>query len=201
MRTGLKRDDSIMSVRPVLTKTDFAKRYNENEFGNRSPTWDSVNDWYKERGEGILHVTDRRLYHLRNRIKGGSTYYNLECWRLYDWFNQVNWVHEPNWYVSEMAPTELTLIQGEVQRNELGLYLKYSDEPLTMREALAKRELTATNLSAKLILQKYLDNNSYEWLQYLLDTYDNHVIEFSTYSKCWGTVPRFNTVFWEVRLY
>lgn len=185
----------------VKSKSEFVTRYEKGEFGNRPPTWNSVKEWYLDRAKGIKHCFDGRLYHLRNRIAGGPTHYNLECWRLYDWFNGTEWVKEANWYVSEMAPTLLTTIQGEVQRNELGLYLKYSDLALTMREALVKRELTAVNLQAKLILQNHLDNNSYEWLQYLLDTYDNHVIEFSTYSKCWGIIPRFNTVFWEVRMY
>lgn len=100
-----------------------------------------------------------------------------------------------------MAPTELMLIQGEVQRTTQGLYLTYSRIRKPMRDALAEEQRHLFRLEAKILLYGNLDDNSLDWLNHLLDTYDDHVVEFSTYSKHWGTVPRYNTVFWEVRKY
>ena len=98
-------------MKPVLTKQDFVRRYAKGEFGNASPTWLTVNDWYDSRvWDQSFHFDDNR-YHLRNRVKGGMTFYNLRCSELRDWKHRTTWVHQPNWYVSAMAPTETTLIQ------------------------------------------------------------------------------------------
>ena len=176
---------------PVLNKRDFVRRYQANEFGNRSPTWE-VEDWYNwEHQPG--------LFHLRSRIAGGPTFYNLSNLECVGHIQHID--NFDDWYISEMAPTERTLIQGEVQRTAWGIYLRYTRVPLPMREALAKQQDHVWGLAAKLLLQKYLCVRSYEWLEYLLDTYPCHVVEFSTYSICWGTVPGMNTVFWETRLY
>ena len=56
-------------------------------------------------------------------------------------------------------------------------------------------------LSATQILQAKMNDLSWQWLNYLLEEYPDHVVEFSCFSKCWGTVPGYNTVFWEVRRY
>jgi len=175
-------------INPVLTKQDFVHRYQMGEFGNHSPTWDSLQKFIPYSG----------LVHLRNRVAGGETYYNLS-------YSQacIKWSSLPNqkdWYVSAMAPTELTLIQGEVCRQVGGLYLRYNDwVRRPMREALAQCQIHVVGLTAKLTLQHYLCSRSYDWLEYLLDTYQNHIIEFSAYGVDWGTVPGVNTVFWEVR--
>jgi len=61
---------------PVLTKNDFVKRYQKMEFGNASPTWKDIAaflrevdiDWEKD---------GQMLFHIRNRVKGGPTWYNV----------------------------------------------------------------------------------------------------------------------------
>lgn len=190
-------------AKSVVSKEDFTKRYINGEFGNRSPTWKSVQEWYNSRVWNNHFHFDENLYHLRNRAKGGKTFYNLRCQTLRDWYllDEGSWTREPNWYVSMMAPTKDTIIQGEVQRTTEGLYLWKSQEPLPMREALKKNSQHLTGLTARSFLETYMNGKSYEWLQYLLDEYLDHVVEFSTYEYCWGTDPGFNTVFWEVRKY
>ncbi len=181
-------------MNPVLTKSDFVRRYQLGEFGNAGPTWNTFKEYRDSKYNGLVHF--------RNRVAGGQTWYNVSRLQApYTYSELQSQGLENQIYFSAMAPTEKTLIQGEVKRTELGLYLKYSKLPLTMREALIKEEQTALRLTANLILKTYLCNNSYEWLNHLLDSYSNHVIEFSTYSCNWGTVPRFNTVWWECRLY
>ncbi|MCK9569389.1 hypothetical protein M0R72_10665 [Candidatus Pacearchaeota archaeon] len=184
---------------PVLTKADFVRRYAAgNEFGNHSPTWSRVEDFL---AEPPLH--DGQKYHLRNRVTGGPTWYNIDedavAFAFYALLHEG--IRSEDLYLSAMAPTELTLIQGEVMRSPWGLYLYYSQVAKPMREALAERAQSVSGLTAMMLLKRYMCQRSYEWLEYLLEEYDGHVIEFSSYGKCWGTLPGMNTVWWEIRKY
>jgi len=181
--------------KPVLTKRDFTERYAAGEFGNHSPTWHTLNDFMLS----LDGKWDEKLYHLRNRVAGGETYYNIAGLEAeFLWKKQSN---QTDFYVSEMAPTEKTIIQGELMRSTNGLYLHYSMEPRPMREALSLRSYHIYGIMADSILRHYMDPQSYEWTMELLNRYPDHVVEFSTYSIEWGTVPGYNTVWWEVRKY
>jgi hypothetical protein len=71
-----------------------------------------------------------------------------------------------------------------------------------MRIALQEGGQHAHGLRASGLIKQHLCPNSQEWLEMLLERYLEHVIEFSTYSRKWGTLwPSYNTVFWEVRAY
>lgn len=184
---------------PVLNKTDFAIRYKAGEFGNASPTWATIEEFRKK-----FDSVPNGLYHLRNRIRGGATYYDLnrdDVWRVINQLEEIG--HDmTTFYVSAMAPTSKTILQGEVIQSEKGgLYLFYSCLPLTMREGLAADGRNVSGVTARYLIEKYLCPNSQEWLQILLNRYTNHVVEFSAYSVEWGTVSGYNTVFWEVRNY
>lgn len=194
-----------MNFPPVLTKTDFVRRFEEGEFGNRSPTWKSLRDFYVALEEGVGETVDLRgTYHLRNRIKGGKSWYDLKPFEVLEMARKVvNWQEatEESLYVAEMCPTSKTILVGEVFRGVGGLNLSYRTEAVTMRQAQAMGFKFSKGYVAKVILQHKMDNDSYEWLEYLLDTYEDHVVEFTTLSTCWGVVPRCNTLFWEVRKY
>lgn len=149
---------------------------------------------------------DDALYHIRNRVAGAQTWYNVPPEDLADvWYQQAckpfGEFSESQLYISEMAPTTLTLIQGEVMRDVGGLYLYYSTVAKPMRDSLKEGGREAKGLMALGLLRGYLNHNSYNWLEGLLDAYPDHVVEFSCYAKQWGTVPGHNTVFWEVRQY
>lgn len=178
-------------MKPVLTKRDMVVRYQTGEFGNRAPTWDTPEELAKSGYHDLVH--------LRNRVAGGETFYNLQPFMALDsWKLKAN---PRNWYCSAMAPHEYNLVQGEVQRGPGGLLLYYSTARFVpMREAL-RTARQVVGLSVKLILDAYLNDLSRQWLDYLLETYEDHVIEFSAFSVCWGTVPGHNTVIWEVRKY
>jgi len=184
---------------PVRSKTDFVKRYQAGEFGNASPTWHSPMKFLIEAEEGKFIPSG--YYHVRNRIRAGETYYNQTFEDVNRLINGPLRRVDSDWYVSAMAPTEKTLLQGEVQRSSQGLYLLYSQVRKPMRDALRDDTRVAVGLSAKLLLDRYLNARSREWLEYLLDSYPDHIVEFSAYERCWGTVPGHNTVFWECRLY
>lgn len=178
---------------PVLTKRDFVRRYAQGEFGNRAITWNTLGELFASDYSGLVH--------LRNRAIGGKTWYNIspaKALRLWSSASSLD-----DWYCSAMAPHEYNLLQGEVQQAwDGGLVLTYSRAlALPMRDALQASCLTATGLMVVSLLRQYLNPVSYDWLQELLDLYPGHVVEFSAFSRKWGTLPQYNTVFWEVRSY
>ena len=100
-----------------------------------------------------------------------------------------------------MAPTELTTFQGEARIGPYGLDLTYTTVKKPMRDALKEESHTSVGLTAALRCSVFMNERSSEWFTHLLRAYDDHVVEFSCYSKCWGTIEGYNTVFWEVRKY
>jgi len=182
--------------RPVLTKSDFVCRYALGEFGNASPTWNTFEEWTGRK------VGSGTLYHIRNRVKGGATWYNVRSCDLKNvWEFASKKCGQCNLYISAMAPTKKTILQGEVQEGVWGLELTYTRVKKPMRDALREQSISTRGLEASLLLGVAMNDLSGDWLMYLLEMYPEHVVEFSVYSVCWGTVPGHNTVFWEVRKY
>lgn len=184
--------------RPVLHKQDFVPRYKAGEFGNASPTWNDLSEFlenYNLGPEGKVHI--------RNRIAQGKTWYNVPVREiLVAWREATQQVSYQDLYISAMAPHQYNVIQGEVWQTENHLLLWYSSAVgVPMREALLGPTRHVEGIEAVIILRTLMCPNSWERLNYLLDAYDNHVIEFSTFSVNWGTLPNYNTVYWEVRNY
>lgn len=185
----------VPNVKPVRTKADFVRRYAAGEFGNRAPTWNTMTELLSDGYNGLIHI--------RNRVAGGPTWYNVPGSRAYALFLDIimSGVKEEDLYFSAMAPEDIKIFQGEVFRGIRGYSLFYSCLPLPMREGLAKDGRQVYGSVASYLLNYYLCPRSLDWLHHLFDTYDEHVIEFSTYDREWGTDPGYNTVFWEVRQY
>jgi hypothetical protein len=180
-----------MRYSPVLNKRDFVKRYKKGEFGNAAPTWSSVTEFKKH--YAVEWPAKKQLFHLRSKEPGGATYYNLTFKQL------LRKTNVENYYVSAMAPTEKTILQGEIRQSTKHLELRYTTVKKPMRDAFKVEDKTIFGLQVNYVVSSCLDANSQDWLYVLLDRYPNHIIEFSTYSTQWGTVPGYNTVFWEVR--
>ncbi len=180
--------------KPVTNKKDFVRRFMSGEFGNRAPVWDEP--------PGILNY--ERFYHIRNRIAGGPTLYNVYPYELYESWVRMGIINGgyDTLYVSEMAPHYLGTVQGEVRESVNHVDLTITTGKLPMREALATDYTTfLTGLRAIMLLRHFMNHKSYEWLQWLFEGYPDHVIEFTCFSECWGTEPGYNTIFWETRLY
>lgn len=187
--------DSVLPP-PVKTKADFCLRYQRGEFGNHAPTWNTLEEFEKSGYTGLVH--------LRNRVAGDLTWYDIPATEVGKRARELatqGLVTFSNLYYSGMAPTVLTLIQGEIQQSTEGIYLYYSKVPKPMRESLREGGKHVSGVVAIATLRHYLDPSSYDWIRELLTLYPEHVIEFSTYSVDWGTIPGRNTVVWEVRLY
>lgn len=177
---------------PITSKQQFVREYKKGTFGNRAPTWDTLEEYLRSNYRG-------GLLHLRNRVAGGETFYDLSPGELVEKWDRID--NPKNFYCSAMAPHDKGLIQGEIQLGVTGLELYWAPALVPMREALAKEGKQVRGLLAVSLLKENLCPNSWEWLNVLLDRYPEHVIEFSSFSVCWGTLPNFNTVVWEVRLY
>jgi len=200
---------SEIERRPVRLKSDFVKRYALGEFGNASPTWLKIDDFRKEllaRKTIPKRTIDADpfgvTYSLRSSKPTDKTLYNLRPWHcLQQWLEKEN-LGEVGWYASEMSPHHLNVLQGELERTHEGLVLFYSTEVgLTMKDILKGRGKQVRGLSANMILKTLLPTNDLEWIEFLLEAYPSHVVEFSSFSKCWGTVNGSRTVIWEVRQY
>lgn len=183
---------------PVLTKHDFVRRYSLGEFGNRSPTWDTIHEAIRD------DLFYSGLIHIRNRVAGAETWYNVDPTMAMEKYQEClskGWKPD-QLYFSLMAPTEKTICQGEVfQSADRGLALYYTTVAKPMREALKENAIQVYGIRAVETLKYYVDPSSYDWLQVLLERYPSHVVEFSTYSVELGTVPGMRTIFWEVRMY
>lgn len=177
---------------PVLSKADFVRRYARHEFGNHTQTWETLNEFVTDldRVDGLVH--------LRNRNAGGGTYYNLRP-RDLSWV----WSHEEDrsdWYASKMAPSDYTVFQGEVMWGIGDLDLTYNTLPLPMREGMTLGQKTAHGVTALFLMQRYLDDADWEHIQWLLNNYLDHVVEFSVYSIPCGIYNR-RMIVWEIRKY
>lgn len=189
------KNGDVKPPSPVRTKADFVRRYKAGEFGNRSPTWDDLGTYLASGYSGLVHI--------RNRIAGAETWYNVErAQTAVTWKQAVEKYGPGNLYISAMAPHDKNLLQGEVQQTPNGLYLFSSRAVgLPMRDALKTFPEHDWRVVALEKLKFFLCPNSFDWLQYLLYAYPSHVVEFSTFTQKWGTLPNYNTTFWEVRLY
>jgi hypothetical protein len=187
----------------INNKAAMYERYLRGDFGNRLRTWDNLKDYFES-------GYDKPVV-LRYKVAGSK-------WQKYglqtpaDVSQQVaDWITDDDGYdpalttLNELGADDKLILQGEAYRSPMGLYLRYSTIPKPMRLALKEEELHAHGLVAKILLQQFMYPSSYEWLMHLLDEYDGHVVEFSTFSCPVGESvvgPQdHNTVFWEVRNY
>ena len=181
--------------KPVNSKRDFVRRYARGEFGNCSPTWNIIEDWLESDYQGLMHI--------RNRVKGGITCYNVRRSKMLEKYKVLRNMGIPrsSLYFSAMCPTKKTVFQGEIQQSTNHYDLTWTDVAKPMRDALATKQYNTNGLQALQLLKRFMCSNSYEWLTLLLREYTGHVVEFTTFSTNWGTLPNYNTVFWEVRNY
>lgn len=184
---------------PVLTKQDNARRWALGEFGNKIPSWPSIKAFCDD------PALPNDTFTLRS-YKPGSPFctYNLTAHDVVSkaaTFAALHGADPDEFYVNSTATNDEKLtLQAECCRSHRGLELRYSRVPLKMRDALAQEELNAHGIVALEILRHLMDATSFDWLHHLLDTYPDHVVEFSVWSCSMGDLG-WNTIFWEVRKY
>lgn len=180
-----------MHYPPVTSKQDFVRRYSRGEFGNHSPTWNTPVELEQSNYKGLVHLRCRRI--------GGGGAYNVgpEC-ALHLWQDQP----DPSiFYCSGMAPHTKGTLQGEFGYVGGNFCLTYNTQQIPMRDGFKIETLHSSGILAWFLLQQHMCPNSFEWAKHLLTWYSGHIIEFSSFSVNWGTLPHHNTAFWEVRDY
>lgn len=188
---------------PVLNKADFFRRFYANEFGNRGPIWfkEQYDQWHITY-LGATPTPDTTTFMIREtsaKAGGGIMLAWLKAYEV-----QSEWIlrsAKAELSISLMAPHHHQTINGEVMRDHRGLCLYYSEVKEAMRPSLLKGGKQVFRLQAGMVLRQHLTPHDREWLMHLLNLYPDHVIEFTAFNRCWGTVPSSKCVIWEVRKY
>ena len=102
---------------------------------------------------------------------------------------------------NQSMPDDYLTIQGELMKDERGLYLLYTKVQKPMNLALREKEEHAFGLAALDIRKESLWPSSFSDVMALLEIYPDSVIEFSAYDVEVGNIKGRNAVIWEVRNY
>lgn len=130
-----------------------------------------------------------RLYALRN-IRGSMQPFILGS--KTEIFQKISQIKQEDYLVSEKAPDDLIIIQGEYD----GLSCRVTFDKSVMREAFSKDNHHISKLQLRLIL----GDEYYCLLQRLSMKFTDHVIEFSLYSRPVGIKSQ-RMIIWEIRKY
>jgi hypothetical protein len=99
----------------------------------------------------------------------------------------------------EAANDDWMTFQGEVMPDESHLYLRYSTRACHQRELWASGIYEhAWGLRASMLLQKYMDTDSWININEIMCDYHFPIVEFACFDRPVG-VLRTNVVIWEVR--
>ena len=108
-----------------------------------------------------------------------------------------------NIIMDDGAPDEHRTMQGEICRTFRGLegYISVGTK-LPMRPDMAAGNMKhRTGSTILYLLDRYMDVNSRDDLEGLLELFPDATIEFSCFSVDVGHLPNRNTIFWETRNY
>lgn len=180
----------------IDTKAQFYRLWHAGLLGNKPRSWQTLADVYADGYTGLLTLR-------HTKVAGGKSVYAVPRLDVPAVLESLAREGVPAEHVTynESAPDDQLLIQGEVMRGIRGLELHYSTTPgLSMREAM-KFARSLHGVSAQAVLDLYLDANSLEDVELLFEKYPDSVIEFGTYRRNVGCLPRRNTLIWEVRNY
>ena len=179
----------------LKNKVDSYAIYQQGGFGNKLRTWSDYEEFAQTDFNGLVCL----------RYKEPASHYcryNVPAAEVPDMI--ANLVKQGADYrklvISEMAPDDDLLFQGEVMRSPNYYNFFYSREPLPMREAL-KRGVQIQGLAVVQMFREGMSPSSFEDFQALMDLYPDSVVELSVYSKDIGFIPGRNTIVWEVRNY
>jgi hypothetical protein len=197
-------------VEPVLHKATSVRLWRSGAFGNKLRSWESVDAWRVDGAPGKVALRSCQ------GPGGNRCAYNVETVAGAE-RTVAAWAElgapTGSIMVCEMAPPELTLVQGEYWN---GFYrdngsdlvydtFVYSRMRATMREAMVNGPWTRPSVShgllSRLILREAMTPASYEDWQDLCERYPDHLVEVSVYDVCLGDLPHRNALVWEVRRY
>ena len=177
----------------ITSKRQMYRMLKRGDFGNTVRHWESYREMVADPYRGSVGV---RLHEVG------------KSWRLYHvskdtMIQQIEmrgWEDRPGLEFYESPPDEFRTIQGEITRAPWGLYFRYTLAQGAMRLALEEQELHASGAEVGVLLDRYVDPGSRDWIGELLDKHDGCVVEFTSYRIPVGTLQT-PTLIWEVRHY
>lgn len=183
-----------MTRPPVRSKRDMYRRLAAGEFGNTNPSWYDLESWPAS-PERFTYP----LWGIRSTIAAGG-FYRLDV-PTAD-VEETILDNCPNSFNLSAMVDPYLVFRGEVMDDVGGLRLfgVFGNREVKWREAMKLYGMENRGLVAKGILDALLWPGDREDLRELLESYPDHVIEFSALDRAVGTFPNRNTVIWEVRI-
>lgn len=182
----------------ILSKRQFYDLWDRGILGNKPHTWVSLDEAIESGFKGLVAIR------YRGAFGNGPFVPNLTIDSLEEEVEKLivaGWKKEDFNFSEQLSPeTAIYLINGEVTRSHRGLELRFSRENKLMRDALQSSEENAYGMKANEVLKLCLRSNDREELLELLDTWPDHVVEFSGFDRPVG-IYQTHMVIWEVRLY
>ena len=201
----------------IRSKRQFFAMWEAGLLGNRTRLWRDPLEaarWGMERDINRCMCASRdgrksfegTMIGFRELRKPGSA--GAGKWERVPWMlvpeTALQWKREGREFImDDGCPDEYRTLQGEVVRTERGLegFLDLEGK-LPMRPAMAAGHMKHRSyLETRVLLERFMDPNSREDLDSILELFPDHAIEFSCFSVNVGIFPRRNTLFWETRLY
>ena len=176
----------------IASKRQMYTALKRGDFGNVVRHWDSLADMVADPFNGLVGC----------RCLQTNRPWSLYCLPKPKLLSELTKIHSngAGFEFYESPPDDYRRIQGELCRGPWGLHFRYTFAPGAMRIALQTEEHNIQGLQADMLLRAYTDSGCYDWLMELLNTYDGHVVEFTSYAKPVG-VLRQPYLIWEVRDY
>lgn len=185
----------------VASKAKFFELWEAGVLGNRTRLWrDPHTALLEARRLGIKEIGFREIRPIGTT--GAGKWEKVPREEIIDAANR--WYAEGRKFLlDDGAPDDKRVLQGEICRTYNGMegYLD-TVAKLPIRPAMAAGHMRHFSYAAcKILLDKYMDPNSRDDLDMLLELYPDAAVEFSTFSINVGIFPHRNTLFWETRDY
>jgi hypothetical protein len=183
----------------ILTKRESTDGYKNGRFGNHLRQWDTPAQALAECGE----YCELPTFMIRYRGKGSQgpavSAPSVTLQQEWDYLIARGYAAK-DLYTGERCPDHKLTFQGEIcEYPHVGGYaLHWSKWQDIQRRVLAFDGQHKFGPGAKLLCKTFMDADSYDDLNTLLDLYPLHTIEFSCFAVRLGNLRR-NTIFWEVR--
>lgn len=181
---------------PVKSKRDFYRRFHKGEFGNRFRTWSSLEEYLDSGFSGLVGIRT-----MRSAGGPGPFIVNLKRSQA---IKKARQLKGESISISEMCPHEHNRLLGEICQLQNGtLHLRASKKRnLRMRESvLPENSRDYFGYEALSVVRNYTTETDFSWIEFLLESYANHVIEFTSLGVPAGVIPGSHCVIWEVRNY
>lgn len=182
----------------ITNKKQFFGLWKAGVLGNRTRLWDDPIKCFAD-----CLVLDIRTVGFREVGKtGGGAWERVPLSKML--VTARKWQDAGRSFImDDGCPDEKRVLQGEICRTHRGLegFLDVQSI-LPMRPAIAAGHMRhCSYATVNALLDKFMDSNSRDDLEMLLELYEGHTVEFTTFSVDVGVFPCRNTLMWETRAY